>query len=221
MPSKNWGQQETSCVCLNVQSQKILSKQWFNPGQRINKPLKALPQHAVNVRRCVSKAQIQLFLFHLWKMNSSTLICSRHEQTCAFAFHSGRADTWGHVLPVRLSVVFGTVLFIFICKVIWGSGMMLQCCHLWKSLSLVHPHVNYFRISCPSFWSCLATRCQMSQYKCFVSWPTTGTHHGQRCLLFSAPFGRCRHHNHVGSSISFFFVYMGMYNSRLTAKSRK
>lgn len=52
----------------------------------------------------MSKAQMQLDLFHLEKMNSSTLICSRREQTCAFTF---RADTHGHVYLYVLMLSLG------------------------------------------------------------------------------------------------------------------
>lgn len=55
--------------------------------------------------------------------------------------------------------------------------------------------------------SYLAAGCQVSQDECLVSWSTHRTNPGQCSrLLLPASFGRGWHHNHVGRTISVFFV---------------
>lgn len=157
-------------------------------------------------RRCVSTADCQLYLVHLEMLNSSTLSCSRHEQTCAFAFHRAekQRDTFYlYILVLSLGLCSSS-------SFAWSYGAPGWCCSVVTCENSIHLIIglykNYFLITWPSVSAYLATRCQVSQYKCFVSWSTSGTHHWQGCFLFSPPFGRRRHHNHVGRAISLFFV---------------
>lgn len=112
-----------------------------------------------------------------------------------------------HTVPVCLGRVLGA--FAFVGQIVWVATLV-QRCHLSKlrdedddmRLNALVQNSDAGRVH----WY-LAAGCQVSQYESLVSWSTHRPNPGQRCcLLLPAAFGRGWHHDHVGGTISFFFV---------------